>query len=92
VSRQRRGYRGIWQKRFWEHAVRDTDDLHHCYDYIHYNPVKHGVATCPHAWEWTSFHRFARERKYDEQWCCACRTRENRDIIPVDIVGAEMDT
>ena len=41
--------------------VRDEDDLDRHVDYIHYNPVKHGLARCPHAWPYSSFHRFARE-------------------------------
>ena len=40
--RQRRGERGIWQRRFWEHLIRDENDLQAHMDYVHFNPVKHG--------------------------------------------------
>ena len=49
-SRRRHGERGIWQRRFWEHVIRDDGDFARHMDYIHYNPVKHGHARCPHAW------------------------------------------
>ena len=41
VSRLRQRVRGVWQRRFWEHTIRDSTDLHRHFDYIHYNPVKH---------------------------------------------------
>ncbi len=49
--------RGVWQPRFWKHTMRDFDDFEQHFDYIHYNPVKHGLACCPHGWRWSSFHR-----------------------------------
>jgi putative transposase len=91
-SRARQGYRGVWQKRFWEHAVRDAADRVGCCDYLHYNPVKHGHVVCPHEWEWSTFHRFVRERKYEHDWCCACAgDAPSGLLIPPDIRGAEMD-
>ncbi|MFH1573950.1 MAG: transposase, partial [Acidobacteriota bacterium] len=52
-----RGHRGVWHKRFWEHLIRDEDDLsNHC-DYIHYNPVKHGYVKRPWDWPHSSFRR-----------------------------------
>jgi putative transposase len=90
-SRVRHRNRGVWQRRFWEHVIRDETDLNHHLDYIHYNPVKHGVASCPHAWPHSSFHRFVEQAGYDHDWLCACDGR-----IPVapdfsDLTGAEMD-
>jgi putative transposase len=64
-SRRRQRSRGVWQRRFWEHTIRDLDDLNRHFDYIHYNPVKHGYATCPHAWPHSSFHRFVTDGRYD---------------------------
>ncbi|HEV7300073.1 MAG TPA: transposase [Tepidisphaeraceae bacterium] len=90
ASRDRQGYRGIWQKRFWEHTVRDADDLAHCVNYFHYNPVKHGYSTCPHAWEWSTFHRFVREQRYAADWHCACGGVPAQPPV-ADIRGAEMD-
>ena len=45
---------GVWQGRFWEHTIRDQDDLQHCFDYIHYNPIKHGYSDT-FDWEWSSY-------------------------------------
>lgn len=61
LSRQSRGERGIWQRRFWEHTIRDVRDLENHIAYIHYNPVKHGDAASPRDWPHSSFHRFARD-------------------------------
>lgn len=89
-SRKRQGYRGVWQKRFWEHQIRDGQDLIRCCDYIHYNPVKHGLVSCPHAWEWSTFHRLVREGRYSTDWCCSCNAPQ-RPCLPMDVPGAEMD-
>lgn len=91
ASRVARRNRGVWQRRFWEHAIRDEDDLNHHLDYIHYNPVKHGVASCPHAWPHTSFHRWVEQGGYENEWLCACDSR--RPIVPdfSDLASAEMD-
>ena len=58
VSRMSQGERGIWQRRFWEHAIRDDEDLRRHVEYIHYNPVKHGYVAAPADWPHSSFHRF----------------------------------
>jgi putative transposase len=71
-SRRRNRRRGVWQRRFWEHALRDENDFNRHVDYIHYNPVKHGLAACPHAWPWSTFHRWAKNDYYDPEWCCTC--------------------
>lgn len=73
ASRQRRGEQVVWQRRFWEHAIRDERDLANHLDYIHYNPVKHAVASCPHAWPYSSFHRWVRTGQYSRDWYCVCR-------------------
>ncbi len=74
-SRYRRGNRGVWQRRFYEHLIRDMDDLHRHLDYIHYNPVKHGLVRCPHAWEHSSFHRAVERMDYEPAWGCCCGGR-----------------
>lgn len=71
-SRKRRRERMVWQRRFWEHAIRDEQDLEAHMDYIHYNPVKHGVVSCPHAWPYSSFHRWVAAGRYRLEWACAC--------------------
>lgn len=72
ASRQRRRERTIWQRRFWEHTIRDDRDFEAHMDYIHFNPVKHGLASCPHAWPHSSFHRWARAGRYPGDWGCGC--------------------
>jgi REP-associated tyrosine transposase len=53
----RRGERGIWQRRCWEHTIRDDRDFAiHC-DYVHFNPVKHGLVAHPAEWPYSSYHR-----------------------------------
>ena len=60
--------RGVWQPRYWEHAIRDQADLQAHFDYIHYNPVKHGYVTKPCDWPWSTFHRWVREGHYSIDW------------------------
>jgi putative transposase len=62
------GRRSVWQRRFWEHTIRDEDDLEAHFDYIHYNPVKHGYVTRPRDWRWSSFHRWVARGHYDIRW------------------------
>jgi putative transposase len=50
--------KGIWQRRYWEHAIRDDADLERHVDYIHFNPVKHGHVTRVTDWPHSSFHRY----------------------------------
>jgi REP-associated tyrosine transposase len=79
-SRVRQRARAVWQRRFWEHTIRDeTDRISHL-DYIHFNPVKHGYVDCPHAWPHSSFHRFVHQRKYEQDWCCRCKGRVVREM------------
>lgn len=58
VQRISRRERGIWQRRYWEHLIRDERDLRHHVDYIHFNPVKHGHASHPADWPYSSFRRY----------------------------------
>jgi REP element-mobilizing transposase RayT len=60
--------RGVWQPRFWEHTIRDEEDFDRHFDYIHSNPVKHGYASAPRDWQWSSFHRWVAAGVYDEMW------------------------
>jgi len=90
-SRCQKGERSLWQRRFWEHTVRDEPELWALCDYIHYNPVKHGHASCPHAWPWSSFSRFVKERRYALDWQCACLAgvRKSFDTRNMDEVVGE---
>jgi len=67
-ARRWRRRRGVWQPRFWEHAIRDERDLARHIDYIHLNPVKHDLAPSPAAWPWSSFHRHVRTGTYPQDW------------------------
>ena len=58
----------FWQRRFWEHTVRDGADLKAHLDYIHYNPVRHGLCASPGAWPYSTFHRFVRAGMYPAGW------------------------
>jgi putative transposase len=67
-SRLGKGERGIWQRRYWEHTVRDERDFaRHC-DYIHFNPVKHGHAVSAAHWPFSSFKKFVRSGLYPSNW------------------------
>lgn len=79
-SRRKRGERGIWQRRFWEHVVRDDTEFGHYLDYIHYNPVKHGLADCPHAWAQSSFAQWVRANEYASDWMCTCDRRTEKTL------------
>lgn len=58
ASRLRRRERGVWQRRYWEHVIRDEADMRAHVDYVHYNPVKHGHVVRVAQWPWSSFHRY----------------------------------
>ena len=68
ASRRKHHERGIWQRRYWEHLIRDERDLQNHIDYIHFNPVKHGWAQRPRDWPHSSFHRFVREGGLPADW------------------------
>ena len=67
-SRISKRERGIWQRRYWEHLIRDERDLRNHIDYIHFNPVKHGLVTQVADWPHSSFHRFVREGVLPVDW------------------------
>jgi len=71
-GQRRKGLRGVWQQRFWEHTIRDELDFERHVDYIHYNPAKHGYVACPHSWAWSSFVQWIARGVYDRNWCCQC--------------------
>jgi len=61
----------VWQRRFWEHTIRDERDLENHVEYIHYNPVKHGHSARPIDWPHSSFHRFVRDGVLPNDWAVA---------------------
>jgi putative transposase len=68
ASRSARGERGIWQRRYWEHTLRNESDFARHVDYIHFNPVKHGHVGRVQDWPYSSFHRMVRLRVYPADW------------------------
>ena len=62
------GERGIWQRRFWEHMIRDDVDYVRHMDYIHFNPVKHGHARVVSDWPHSTFHHCVRAGLYPRDW------------------------
>src|SRR5215475_348490 len=60
--------KGIWQRRYWEHAIRDDADLERHVDYIHFNPVKHRYVTRVADWPHSSFHRFVERGLHVSDW------------------------
>jgi putative transposase len=63
-----KGEYSLWQRRFWEHTVRDEEDFARHVDYIHYNPVKHGLASRVRDWPYSSFHQYVRQGVLPEDW------------------------
>jgi putative transposase len=78
ISRSKHREQNVWQRRFWEHTIRHENDLRNCLDYIHYNPVKHGLVACPHLWEYSSFHKWVKQGYYGEDWGCRCHGKEGK--------------
>lgn len=70
-ARRTKREQAVWQRRFWEHCIRDEADFQRHCDYIHWNPVKHGYATTPEAWPYSTFQRFVERGVYPPDWCGA---------------------
>ena len=66
--RSRRGERGIWQRRYWEHLIRDEADFQAHMDYVHINPVKHGLVPGAMDWPYSTFHRLVEQGIYRPDW------------------------
>jgi putative transposase len=67
-SRSRKREKPVWQRRFWEHVIRDENDWRRHMDYIHYNPVKHGHVRMPGEWPYSSFARCVKKGWYPPDW------------------------
>ena len=81
-AREARGDRGVWQRRFWEHTIANEDDFKRCLDYVHYNPVKHGLSASAREYPWSTFNRFVGLGEYELDW--------GSGSVP-DIPGAEWE-
>jgi putative transposase len=67
-SPAKRGETGIWQRRFWDHLIRDDLDFQRHLDYLHWNPVKHGYVKRVIDWPYSTFHRFVNQGLYPPDW------------------------
>ena len=68
ASRQKHRETTIWQRRFWEHLIRDDEDYRIHVDYIHYNPVKHKLVKQVKNWPYSTFHQYVKKGIYSENW------------------------
>ena len=68
IKRHRNGELALWQRRYWEHTIRDDGDFARHVDYIHYNPVKHGLVKRVSDWPHSSFHLYVRRGILTPDW------------------------
>ena len=68
AKKRKDGAKTIWQPRFYDHCIREESDFHKHLDYIHYNPVKHGLVSSPGDWPYSSFAHFVRLGYYVSNW------------------------
>lgn len=73
-SQTHRREAGVWQRRYWERAIRDENDLRAHIDYVHYNPVRHGLVERARDWPHSSFHRYVRDGVLSVDWGTSLRT------------------
>jgi len=83
LARIRKRERPIWQRRYWEHLIRDEEDFIRHVDYIHYNPVKHRLVEAPRDWPFSSFHQYVKRGLYDRDW------GDGQDMVFEDELGNE---
>src|SRR6266851_3262026 len=68
VARHRNGEPALWQRRFWEHTIRDDRDFERHVDYVHFNPVRHGLVVRVCDWPHSSFHGYVRRGLLPQDW------------------------
>jgi putative transposase len=68
ISRTRKREGTVWQRRFWEHKIRDDFDLQRHIEYIHYNPVRHGYVSSPNEWKLSSFREYVERGLFPFDW------------------------
>ncbi|MES2105320.1 MAG: transposase [Pseudomonadota bacterium] len=68
LNRNKKGEYDLWQRRYWEHTIADDEDMQRHVDYIHFNPVKHGLAKQVLTWPHSSFHRYVKDGMLPEDW------------------------
>ncbi len=80
-SRVLKGERGIWQRRYWEHVIRDDWDFEKHVDYIHFNPVKHKLVECAIDWPYSTFHRYVKDGIYPGNWAMSPEMQESFSVL-----------
>ena len=73
TSRLLKKEKPIWQRRFWEHLIRNDNDLKRHIEYIHFNPVRHNLVRAPKDWQFSSFHRYVSNGIYKLEWDAGVR-------------------
>lgn len=68
-SKLAKGEKGVWQRRFYDHVIRNENDLYRHLDYIHYNPIKHQYSRNAKEYLYSSFNKFVKNGMYEENWC-----------------------
>jgi putative transposase len=68
MSKIKHREKGIWQRRYWEHQIRDDLDLQRHVDYIHFNPVKHGLVSQVKDWPHSTFHKYVEQGLLNDNW------------------------
>lgn len=76
--------RGVWQRRFWEHTLLDDQDYVLHFDYLHYNPVKHGYVKRVRDWPYSTFHRWVKQGVYVLDWGC-----DSHDLPSFDLMESQ---
>ena len=89
IGRVRDGRRGVWQPKFWEHTVRDDEDYARHFHYLHYNPVKHGLAGRVAEYPHSTFHRHVTEQRYTSSWPDLEEESVRKMFEKLDIDGIE---
>jgi putative transposase len=80
-SRQKHRETTIWQRRFWEHQIRDEEEYRVYMDYTYFNPVKHGLVKRVVDWPFSTFHRYVRLGVYPESWGGEMHEKLNMDLM-----------
>ena len=68
-SKIKKGEKGVWQRRYWEHTIRNEQDFYRHLDYIHYNPIKHNLVKSSKDYKYTTFEKFVKLGLYEKNWC-----------------------
>jgi len=81
LTPDKRGEYRLWQRRFWEHTIRDNTDFQRHVDYIHWNPVKHGLVQCVADWPYSSFHHYVRLGLLSPEWAAAINDPHQNSLM-----------